>query len=118
MTDRIVDEVRIVEGENGQWRVRLGSDNNKLIFWSEQYGDLSWAEEVGYEMAGLRTEELPIQVIPYSKGGESMTDEVQGDKIEGDKVVQENPEPDTGNALNGEGEATDAETSNDEEDGS
>ena len=45
------------------------------------------------------------------------SEQTQGDHVEGDKVVQEHPEPDTGDALPGEdGDATEGGNGNDDED--
>jgi uncharacterized protein YegP (UPF0339 family) len=46
MSDEIVDYVEVITDENGQYRVRGRSNNGEIIWTSEQYENLEWAQKI------------------------------------------------------------------------
>ena len=46
---RIVDYVEILQDENGKFRVRAKSNNGEIIWTSEQYDNLGWAQQVALD---------------------------------------------------------------------
>lgn len=59
---RIIDRAEVVEGENGQFRVRAKAANGEVIMTSEQYVDRAWAWQVADDL------DVPITFVPHTEG--------------------------------------------------
>lgn len=53
---KIIDKAQVVEDENGQWHVKLLSDNEKTILTSEQYQGKEHALDVANDLG------VPVEV--------------------------------------------------------
>ena len=78
MNDQIVDYVEVVRDGNEKYRVRGRADNGEIVWTSEQYNTLDWAQKIAQDSGKeVREYSEPIEETASETQGESETTEAQ-----------------------------------------